>query len=120
MKKTLKYTEIGIDRNGIAIRLKKPFFDWANYINATSEPVYSHWEGTIYLIRCRETAEELETWLNENYDLIFRNQLEEWETDEKMWPQKRDINLFKEWFDYQWHQMVYNLEETPLKVADAS
>jgi hypothetical protein len=45
-----------------------------------------------------DSNEAIEKWLQRNFDRIFQNELNDWHTDEKDWPQKRTFKIFLEWF----------------------
>ena len=102
-----------INRNAIVVNAKKPLFDWINYLYPES-PVNGRQEGNIYLIREKNSIEEIEKWLKLNFDKIFENELNDWHSEENDWPQKRTLKMFKDWFDYQLHSMVLDMEETDI------
>lgn len=46
-------------------------------------------------------------------------QLRAWYTDEDLWPTLRDAEVFLEWFDLEFHSLVFDLDdETPLQHRD--
>ena len=47
--------------------------------------------------------------ISENYETLFKNELEGWYTDENSWPQKRDYKTFNEWFDVECHSVILDL-----------
>ncbi len=47
--------------------------------------------------------------ISENYETLFKNELEGWYTDESSWPQKRDYKTFNEWFDVECHSVILDL-----------
>lgn len=106
-----------VNRNAIVIKPKKPFFDWIHYIYP-DKTVSHRSEANIYLIREMDSNEEIENWLTRNFDKLFQNELNDWNTDEACWPQKRTFKIFKEWFDYEIHSMILDLEETELIKED--
>ncbi len=71
-------------------------------------------EGTVYLVKEKESNEAIERWLKKNFDSIFQNELNNWHTDEKDWIKKRTYKMFVEWFDFEIHSMILDLEETPI------
>lgn len=99
-----------INRNAIMVTPKQPLLDWVNSIHPDN-PVDSIDEGTIYLVKVRDTNEQTENWLKRNFDKIFQNELNDWYTDENDWPVKRTFKLFKEWFRYEISSMVLDMEE---------
>jgi len=103
-----------INRNAIVIKPKKPFLDWINKLDPLN-PITDLDEGTIYLIKEKDSNEEIEKWLKRNFEKIFQNELNDWHTYENDWPQKRTFKLFKEWFGYEIHSMVLDIEETHIE-----
>lgn len=102
-----------INRNAIVVKPKKPFFDWLNHL-FPEDPMHEKPETNIYLIKEKNSNEEIERWISRNFDQLFQNELNDWHTDERAWPQKRTYKLFKEWFDFEIHSMVLDLEETEI------
>ncbi len=102
-----------INRNAILIKAKKPFYDWINYV-APEFPVVDNDEGTVYLVKELDTKTKIENWLKKNYDLIFKNEMKDYHTDENDWPQKRTYKVFKEWFDIEISSMVVDMLEEPI------
>jgi hypothetical protein len=49
-----------------------------------------------------------------NYDELFANELNDWCTDEALWPKDRSYALFAEWFSVEVHSMVLDLEDGPV------
>lgn len=40
---------------------------------------------------------------------IFEAELISWGVPEHLWPENRDIELFKRWFDIEFHSMIYDV-----------
>jgi hypothetical protein len=99
-----------INRNAIVIKPKQALFDWVNSIYP-EDPVEFISEGTVYLIKEKDSNIAIENWLKRNFDQIFANELNNWHTDENDWPQKRTYSQFKAWFDVEIHSMILDLEE---------
>ena len=59
----------------------------------------------------------MEDWLEKNYDEIFRHQLGAWYLDDALWPSQRTFVMFKWWFSYEKHTMVWDIEEGELEKA---
>jgi hypothetical protein len=100
-----------INRNAIVVKPQKPFFDWINFIYPES-PVNEKEEANICLIREMESNEAIGKWLKRNFDRIFQNELNDWHTAEEDWPKRRTFKIFQDWFSYEIHSMVLDLEET--------
>ncbi len=104
-----------INRNAIVVKPKKPLFDWINSIDpANPVPLEESSEGTVYLLKEKDSNEQIEKWLQRNFDRIFQNELNNWSIDENLWPQKRTYLQFKSWFDFEIHSMILDLEETAI------
>ncbi|MGY6557986.1 MAG: hypothetical protein ACXIT9_01760 [Nitritalea sp.] len=99
-----------INRNAIVVKPKKPLLDWVNSIYPES-PISGKEEANIYLIREMDSNEAIEKWIKKNFDQIFQNELNDWCTDEEAWPRKRNFRTFQEWFVYEIHSMVLDLED---------
>ncbi|MCB0482319.1 MAG: hypothetical protein KDC83_12885 [Flavobacteriales bacterium] len=110
MMEPIPYFYESINRNAIVVKAKKPFFDWINYLYPDS-PIFEKEEDNIYLIREKDSNQEIENWLKRNFDQIFQNELNDWHTLEIDWPQKRTFKIFKEWFEYEINSMVLDLED---------
>ena len=111
MTEPIPYFYDSINRNAIVIKPRQVFFDWINSIYP-DDPVEDVDEGTVYLIREKESYIAIEKWLSTKFDNIFQNELNNWHTDEKDWPRKRTYKQFREWFDVEIHSMILDLEET--------
>ncbi len=107
----MSYFFESINRNAIVIKPKKPFFDWLNDLYP-DYPVTDKEEANIYLIREMDSNEQIERWLKKNFERIFQNELNDWHTDEDDWPENRTFGTFQEWFGYEIHSMILDLEET--------
>jgi hypothetical protein len=67
---------------------------------------------TVILLPTFEEEEEAEDYLNQIYEELFVNELTAWNEDESTWPQDRSIDTFLEWFDIEFHSIVYDCTET--------
>ena|SRR5690606_14041552 len=99
-----------INRNAIVVKTKQPFLDWVNSLTP-DDPTTGNEEGNIYLIKEKDNNEAIARWLSRNFDKIFVNELNDWWVDEKDWPKKRTFKIFKEWFDFEIHSMVLDMED---------
>ncbi len=111
---SIPYFFDSINRNAIIIKPQKPFFDWLHYIYPDENPTTYCTENNIYLIGEKNNNAEIETWIKRHFDKIFQNELNDWHTDETNWPQKRTFKVFQEWFNYELHSMILDLEDTEI------
>jgi len=77
-------------------------------------------EWTVYLISDHEADDDkaLARWIKHNHQVLFKVELEGWYTDERLWPQKRTLKLFKEWFEVECHTVVEDTVGTPIENED--
>jgi len=89
-----------INRGVLIVKAKEPF------------------DCTAYLIPEFEDDHERDRILKRLYPDIFVGQLNEWCTDEDMWPQKRTLALFKKWFELEFHSVVEDLADDDLYIEE--
>jgi hypothetical protein len=102
-----------VNRGALILRCKAPFVKWIEEADPTGKEMGMtvdrlNKERTVYLIS-DEDAENIEGWISENYETLFENELEGWNTDESSWPQTRDYKTFNEWFDVECHSLILDL-----------
>ena len=110
-----------VNRGVIIVKPKPPFVDWVN--SADDDGVVISLEEvcqdcTAYLAPEIEDDNELREFLEQNYDLLFEQELVGWVQDEDQWPATRDLPTFLEWFDVEFHSMVLDIAEGELAVVD--
>ncbi len=109
-----------INRSVLIVRAKEPFLQWLNSLpdpgKFTLDEV--NLDCTAFLFPDYEDDSEMEKLLEQYYPVIYEEQLDGWWRDQDAWPQKRDLKTFKEWFDVDFHCMVFDLVEKPLKKFD--
>ena len=99
-----------VNRAAVILRYKDPIVEWINEadpIEDSSEVslASANEERTVYLVSDGE-AENIDRWIRANYGVLFESELEGWYTDESLWPKKRDLKTFKEWFEVECHSVV--------------
>ncbi len=73
----------------------------------------------VYLIPAFEDNEKYEKYLRKHCGEIFEQIVSSWYTDPEMWPKDRSWKVFKEWFDYEIHSMVFDtIPDEPLEHED--
>ena len=102
-----------VNRSALLLRYKEPAVRSINDADpspsehaATLDDVNE--ERTVYLIddAAGDDPESLERWLKRNYANLFEMELEGWYTDPSLWPQVRNYQLFREWFEAECHTVV--------------
>jgi hypothetical protein len=109
-----------IDRSLLVVKPKKPFFDWVQAVSydedLTLEDVRE--DASAYLIPELESPDEEAEILKKCYEDIFGSQLSSWYIDPQVWPQQRDFKMFLEWFDIEFHSLVFDLLNEPIETLD--
>jgi hypothetical protein len=99
-----------INRDSVIIKGKQPLVDWINAHGSeypvTLEDVQE--QSTVILLpECRD-REEAVSIIEINYELIFTGELEGWHADESLWPKDLTLETFRDWFDIEYHDMVFD------------
>ena len=104
-----QYEEGMVDRSAFSLKHKPAFKEWAektnNIINAT--------DSVIYLIEEKGTEEEAVNWLKKNFKKFMNDELVEVTNDKKKWP-KLTYKVFCDFFEAQFHSMIWDTEEEPI------
>jgi len=100
-----------INRYVAIIKPEQPLLDWLE-----SQP---DWDLDITLDEIRAdrcaylipnySPEQAMRYIERNYKTIFEWELFGWYTDESVWPEKRTLSVFREWFDVDVHSMVVDM-----------
>ena len=100
-----------VDRSAVVIRMKQPYLDWTNSLPDSDEMTLDelNWDNNTYMIPEYDTLAHLKSILQEFYTDIFEEELRAWYRDEKAWPQVRDYQTFKKWFEVEPHSLVFDL-----------
>ena len=73
MTEPILYFYDNINRNAIAVKLRKPMLDWINKLYPDS-PVSENEEGNIYLIHEKDDNAVIESWLKRNFNKNFEKE----------------------------------------------
>jgi hypothetical protein len=75
-------------------------------------------DPSAYLIPELESPEEEREILKECYERHIRSAIIFMVHDPGDWPKKRDLKIFLEWFDIQFHSLVFDLLNEPREILD--
>jgi hypothetical protein len=103
-----------INRAVVIVRPKQPLLDWVNATDPPEEPFtldQIRGEGTALLVPEVDDERALERVLRRKFPRIFEQELEGWCNDEDTWPVDRSYKVFREWFDVEFHSMVFDLAD---------
>ena len=110
-----------INRAAAIIKPKQPYVDWANSFDdggPTLDLEEARQSPNAYLREEQDMPEQLLKFVERHYRRIFEEKLDGWITDPDVWPKKRTLKVFKEWFDVEICEMVYDLGKKHLAVDD--
>jgi len=107
-----------LNRDLIVIRIKQPFVDWVNeadpYPDGARMTLKEVNEDLPAFLIQDYACEDLEGWLEQHYQPLFEELLEQWYVDDALWPEDMTLELFKAWCDVSIHSMVFDLVDEPL------
>jgi hypothetical protein len=106
-----------LNRSLLVVTPKQPFLDWLHRVDPTSKDITLAEltsEPSVYLFPESETDEGLMRNLRKFCAEIFVEELDAWYRDEEVWPEDRSFKVFRLWFDYKQHSLVFDLSDKPL------
>ena len=57
-------------------------------------------------------------FVDKHFSLFFEEWLEDWCTDESLWPRRRSRKMFRDWFEVRVFEIVHDAIALPLEVED--
>lgn len=117
------YPRFTINRHLIVLMPKQPVLDWIRRVDPNPPDL------TLDQLRLEQNAflvpddldgqQGVEKWVQRRWQMFFESFLAEWYTVESWWPQKRTFKMFKDWFDIQYHSMVWDMAASePISYED--
>ena len=108
-----------INRCAVTVRAKQPFLDWLeglpDMLDLSLEEINTR--STAYLLPFVDDLGTQTDLLEEFFLDIFEEEIAGWWTVQDDWPDTSDFDLFRSWFQVEFHSMVMDLvEEQPLVV----
>jgi len=105
-----------INRCILIVKAKQPFRQWLQSLpdpaNYTLEQINR--DNAAYLLPEYDADDDRKKLVRRYFDLIFEEQLSSWWRDEADWPARRDMPMFTEWFNVEFHSVVLDLVDKPL------
>ena len=99
-----------VKRTALILKPKQPFLDWLLSVEPGEDFRDELKEGDVYLLPYYEEISQMQNWLKRNFDTIFTDQMNNWYTDEALWPENRTMKMFMEWFEYSLSTMVLDTQ----------
>ena len=103
-----------IERIVAVIKPTKRMLDFMQSLpNAKEELSLSHLrrDCTTLLIPAFKNPKQALQFIDRHYTGIFDNELQSWGVPDALWPQNRVLSKFHEWFDVEFHSLVYDVSE---------
>lgn len=110
-----------IDRAVIVIKAKKPAVDWINKVDPMtgSDKVKLKDVNTdcqVYLVPDDVDSEDVaKVWAYTNAVALLEDFMHGWYQDESLWPRVRDIDLFNKWLEIEFHSLIIDTVDAPIK-----
>lgn len=110
-----------VNRAAVILKYKEPAIRWINgadpYRNnpcITADSVNT--DRTVYLISDEDgdTKEAVDRWIKRNLSDLFESELEGWYTDPSLWPEKRTMKLFRQWFEIEYHTVLIDTVDSAI------
>ncbi len=112
-----------INRSLLILTFKQPFLDWARSLDDESDDLTLaslNEDAHAYLIPELFDDSDQEEFLESCYEILFTGELQSWWLEETAWPQPRDLKMFREWFEVEFHSLVFDLCTIPLERVEES
>ena len=100
-----------INRSVAIIKPKQPFVDWANSVgNEKDQYSISDFstDCSVILLPVVDSDEHAEAFIKDIFQDLFELELSSWMADDDTWPEKINYKMFLEWFDVEYHSMVFD------------
>jgi hypothetical protein len=100
-----------INRSVAIIKPKQPFVDWANSV-VDEDDQYSisdfSTDCSVILLPVVDSDEHAEAFIKDIFQDLFELELSSWIVGDEMWPENITYKMFLEWFDVEFHSMVFD------------
>jgi hypothetical protein len=109
------------NRSLLILKPKQPCLDWAKALdNGDKDSTLAELaeDSTAYLVPELWEDSDQTALLESFYDILFEEQLEGWWTDEAAWPNERNLKMFLDWFEVEFHSLVFDLCDGPIHVIE--
>lgn len=103
---------------------RQPLVDWVRRLEGREGPGKGEQRLTLeearmyhraaYMVPMAEDAHDVEGWIEENFDLVFEQELFGFEPDRRRWPRTRTLDAFLHWFDLELLDAPIDLVDAPL------
>ena len=103
------------NRSIINIFPTKTYLDWLNYIRGSNvELGLNDIEPISFLIKDFDFKSDFDYWLRGNFQMLFEIRLNYSCIDKSQWPEVRTLEVFKQWFEIRYSNLIIDLEVEPI------
>ena len=106
-----------INRCAVTISAKEPSLGWLlslpGYDDITLDEVIQ--KTTTYLLSVYANDTEKDALIEQCFGLLFEEELAGWWMAKDDWPKGCSLTIFKSWFNVDFHSVVVDLEDAPLR-----
>ena len=109
-----------INRAALIVRPKQPYVEWANSMDdGGSKAILKQLRESpsIYLVESIDFLEDFDLLIEDNWEWIFKEQLNGWICDPDLWPHGLTRDMFLKWFDCELSTMIWDMLRTKIKTA---
>lgn len=109
-----------INRQLILVLPKQPALDWIMSVDPqpldhlTLNDIRQETDAFLISEGIVNSPEQAQKWAERRWSELFLQFVSGWYLDMDLWPQKRTLKMFREWFEVQYHSMVWDLADEPL------
>jgi hypothetical protein len=101
-----------INRSVAIIKPQQPFADWVNSAADAGDDQYSiqdfSTDCSVILLPVVDSDEHAEAFIKDIFQDLFELELSSWIVVDEMWPENINYKMFLEWFDVEFHSMVFD------------
>ena len=114
----IKEKPVMLNRSAVVVRYRGAFRDWLRSIGVEEEEFDDHADKSVYLVAECNYPQDSEEILRESCSAIFYEEVSAWHLDPEQYPDFNDIDLFNEWFETEYFDMVSDALDEPLTKSE--
>ncbi len=109
-----------VNRTAVTVVGVEPYLEWSRSRDADFNAgqltvARAKAFGSTFLLPEVDYEEDLQEWVEENFAWIFEFQLSQWTGDESAWPANRDLQMFRDWFRIDLHNVVVDVGDDDIE-----
>jgi hypothetical protein len=109
-----------INRTAVTVVGVQPYLDWTRQTESdvnrgTLTVARARTYGSAYLLPELDLEEDVWEWVEENVVWLFEFQLSAWTEDESSWPSPRELEMFRNWFRVDIHNVVIDIGDEEIE-----